>query len=94
MPGEYKDPKKQEAARLGNKKRYEDPIAAGTGARTNLAEDGSDSKTEQESGRFEDADRGPDVKPTHKLINQLQNELKNVRDTYEARLKEEKEKPV
>lgn len=54
MPDEYKDPKKQEYGKKGREKQLEEPIPAGTVP----AENSSNSKTEQESESFEDADRG------------------------------------
>lgn len=88
MPDDYKDPKKQAAGKKRQENRLEEPIPVGTVP----TENSPDSQTEQESERFEDMDKGPDVKHTHKVINQLKSELKNVRETYEARLKEEEEK--
>jgi hypothetical protein len=58
----------------------------------NLAESGSVGETEQESESFENADRGPNVKKESQTVHQLQNELKNVRETLEAKLEEEREK--
>lgn len=99
IPDEYKD---EAAAALARKKHEKDRLLSVTEsgqqftneniAGTNPAENSSASQTEQESERFEDMDRGPDVKTYPKMISQLRDELKNVRETYEAKLKEEREK--
>ena len=99
MPDEYKD---EVAAELARKKHEKDRLLSITSggqqftneniAGTVPAEDGSDSSTEQESERFEDMDRGPDVKHYEKAYNQLQDELRVVRETYEDKLKKAEEK--
>jgi hypothetical protein len=88
IPEEYKDPQKQAAIKKRYEKQLEEPIPVGI----NPTENSSVSQTEQESESFENVDRGPNVKKESQTVHQLQNELKNVRESLEARLEEEREK--
>ena len=76
MPDEYKDPQKREAGKKGREKQLEQLIPAG-GARSNRAEDGSVSQTEQESESFDRPrqDVGVGKETYEKLQRQFRNRL-------------------